>query len=218
MQAVFCLDYHPVCRDGIAVGGRRKIAAMMLSRRNLVTHLALVCVTAVLATSGLLAQDSPVRRGRKYKPPPETSKITVLVTKKSTGKPIMNAAVVFNPYKDGKDIGNLEVKTDPDGKATIDIIPTGSRVTVQVIANGMATFAQDYQVDEPTKDIAIEMLTPREQVSSYRENNNAPSNRKWGVQEPIRPKPASPKTDSGSAPQDSQSAPHSDSQPATPKQ
>jgi hypothetical protein len=168
----------------------------------------------MLATSGLLAQDSPVRRGRKYKPPPETSKITVLVTKKSTGKPIMNAAVVFNPYKDGKDIGNLEVKTDPDGKATIDIIPTGSHVTVQVIANGMATFAQDYQVDEPTKDIAIEMLTPREQVSSYRENNNAPSNRKWGVQEPVRPKPGSEK--SGSASQSSQPAAHSDSsqQPA----
>jgi hypothetical protein len=177
---------------------------MMLSRRKLFTRFVLVCVTAVLASSGLLAQDSPVRRGRKYKPPPETSKITVLVTKKSTGKPIMNAAVIFNPMKNGKDIGNLEVKTDPDGKATIDIIPTGSKVTVQVIANGMATFAQDYEVDEPTKDIAIEMLTPREQVSSYRENNNAPSNRKWGVQEPVRPKAAEQKPDSGSTSQDPQ--------------
>lgn len=191
---------------------------MMLSRRKIVTRFALVCVTAVLATSGLLAQDSPVRRGRKYKPPPQTSKITVLVTKKSTGKPIMNAAVVFNPYKDGKDIGNLEVKTDPDGKATIDIIPTGSQVTVQVIATGMATFAENYQVDEPTKDIAVEMLTPREQVSSYRENNNAPSNRKWGVQEPIRPKPAGQKPDSGSTSQGTQPAPHSDSQQTSPKQ
>lgn len=180
---------------------------MMSSRRKLLTRLLLVCVSAVLATSGLLAQDSPVRRGRKYKPPPETSKITVLVTKKSTGKPIMNAAVVFNPTKDGKDIGNLEVKTDPDGKATIDIIPTGSQVTVQVIANGMATFAQNYQVDEPTKEIAIEMQTPREQVSSYRENKDAPSSRKWGVQEPIRPKPAGQKPDSGSSSQDSQPAP-----------
>lgn len=191
---------------------------MMLSRRNLFTRLALVGVTAVLATSGLLAQDSPVRRGRKYKPPPETSKITVLVTKKSNGKPIMNAAVIFNPYKDGKDIGNLEVKTDPDGKATIDIIPTGSQVTVQVIASGMATFAANYQVDEPTRDIPIEMLTPREQVSAYRENSNAPSNRKWGVQEPVRPKAAGQKSDSGSAPQESSSTPHSDSQQTAPKQ
>jgi hypothetical protein len=119
----------------------------------------------------------------------------------------MNAAVVFNPTKDGKDIGNLEVKTDPDGKATIDIIPTGSQVTVQVIAPGMATFAENYQVDEPTKEIAIEMQTPREQVSSYRENKDAPSSRKWGVQEPIRPKAAGQKPDSGSASQASQPAP-----------
>lgn len=189
---------------------------MMSSRRKLLTRFVPLCITVVLATSGLLAQDSPVRRGRKYKPPPETSKITVLVTKKSNGKPIMNAAVVFNPYKDGKDIGNLEVKTDPDGKATIDIIPTGSLVRVQVIANGYATFAQDYQVDDPSKDIAVEMLRPREQVSSYRDNANAPSSRKWGVQEPVRPKPAEQKPDSDSSSKSSQPPAHSDSsqQPA----
>ena len=109
-----------------------------------------------------------MKRGRKYKPPPETSKITVQVTKKFNGKPIMNAAVIFNPFKDGKDIGNLEVKTDPEGKATIDIIPTGSLVRVQVIANGFATFAEDYQVDEAVRDIPIAMLRPQEQVSGLR--------------------------------------------------
>lgn len=192
---------------------------MMLSRRKLVFRLVPVCVTVVLATSSLLAQDSPARRGRKYKPPPETSKITVQVTKKANGKPIMNAAVVFNPYKDGKDIGNLEVKTDPEGKATIDIIPTGSLVRVQVIANGFATFAQDYQIDEATRDISIEMLRPREQVSSYRENKDAPSERKWGVQEPIRPKAAAQKPGTSSSPQSTQPQSNSDSsaQPA-PKQ
>lgn len=133
-----------------------------------------------------------MKRGRKYKPPPETSKITVQVTKKFNGKPIANAAVVFNPSKDGKEIGNLEVKTDPEGKATIEIIPTGSLVRVQVIANGFATFAQDYQVDEPSRDIAVEMLRPREQVSSYKDNTGGASTRQPGVQEPIRPKPADP--------------------------
>ena len=152
------------------------------------SRIALVCVTALVAASSLLAQDSPKSRGRKYKPPPETSKITVQVTKKSNGKPIMNAAVIFNPFKDGKDIGNLEVKTDPDGKATIDIIPTGSLVRVQVIANGFATYAEDYQVDEPTREIAIAMLRPQEQVSSYTDNTGKDSSRKPGVQEPVRPK------------------------------
>lgn len=190
-------------------------------RRSLLYCIAPV-ITIVLAASSLLAQDSPERHGRKYKPPPETSKITVQVTKKFNGKPIMNAAVIFNPYKDGKDIGNLEVKTDPEGKATIDIIPTGSLVRVQVLANGFATFAEDYQVDEPTREIAVEMLRPREQVSSYKDYTNAPSDRKPGVQEPVRPKPTDqkPAAQSGSKPSSSSSSSQppakSDSQSSTP--
>lgn len=177
---------------------------MMSSRRRLVLSILPVCITVVLSASSLLAQDSPARRGRKYKPPPETSKISVHVSKKFNGKPIMNAAVIFNPFKDGKDIGNLEVKTDPEGKAMIDIIPTGSLVRVQVIANGFATFAEEYQIDEATKDITVEMLRPREQVSAYKDNTGDASSRKWGVQEPVRPKSAEQKPDAKSAPQSSQ--------------
>jgi hypothetical protein len=152
-----------------------------------------------------------MKRGRKYKPPPETSKITVMVTKRYNGKPIMNAAVIFNPFKDGKDIGNLEVKTDPEGKATIDIIPTGSLVRVQVIANGFATYAEDYQVDESTREIEIAMLRPQEQVSSYQDNSGKESSRKAGVQEPIRPKSTDSTKPNATAP--SQNTPTS-----TPKQ
>ncbi|QNI38507.1 Ig-like domain-containing protein [Edaphobacter sp. 4G125] len=173
----------------------------MLSRRVLFRFFP-VCIAVILTASVLLAEQSPERHGRKYKPPPETSKITVEVKKKFNGKPIMNAAVIFNPFKDGKDIGNLEVKTDPDGKATIDIIPTGSLVRVQVIANGYATFAKDYQVDDTAYNIEIEMLRPREQVSSYVDNDGKASSRKWGVQEPVRPKASGQKPDS-SAPQPS---------------
>lgn len=187
----------------------------MLQRRSYWSHLALVCVTALVAVSSLLAQDSPVKRGRKYKPPPETSKITILVTKKSNGKPIMNAAVIFNPYdRNGNDIGNLEVKTDPEGKATIDIIPTGSLVRVQVIANGFATYAEDYQIDQATREISIAMLRPQEQVSSYIDNTGKTSSRKDGVQEPVRSKPTTPdstqpqaKPSGSSAPQQSTDKP-----------
>ncbi|MEO8869341.1 MAG: hypothetical protein ABI357_00770 [Granulicella sp.] len=138
----------------------------------------------------LFGQDdaAPQRRGRKYKAPPETSHIVVTVVKASNGKPVVNAGVVFHPMKDGKDDGNLEIKTDPDGKATIDVIPTGSDLRVQVIASGFATFGEDYKVDSATKEIAIELLPPRAQVSAYTENENKPSQRKAGVQEPIRPK------------------------------
>ncbi|MCU1322878.1 MAG: hypothetical protein JWM43_2527 [Acidobacteriaceae bacterium] len=136
---------------------------------------------------------SSSRRGRKYKAPPETSHIVVQVTKRSNGKPISNAAVVFNPTKDGKDIGSLEVKTDPEGKATIDVIPTGSTIRVQIIANGYATFAEDYIVNESSREIAVAMLRPQEQISAYEDNQGKSSGRKAGVQEPVKPtKPVTP--------------------------
>ena len=140
-------------------------------------------------------------RGRKYKAPPPTSRIEVQVIKKFTGKPVPNAAVVFNPSKDGKDLGNLEVKTDPEGKAVIDVIPTGSTVRVQVIATGFATFAEDYLVDQPTKQIAITLVAPRAQVSAYQDNSGKAAERQPGVQEPIRTgPPATPKTPGQSVP------------------
>jgi hypothetical protein len=136
----------------------------------------------------LPAQDSTHGRGRKYKPPPETSHIEVIVTKGYNHKPIENAAVIFHELRaDGKDEGNLEVKTDPDGKAVIDVIPTGSNVRVQVLANGFATFAEDYVVTESSRQIPVTMLRPREQVSTYVDNDGKASSRKAGVQEPVRP-------------------------------
>lgn len=131
-------------------------------------------------------------RGRKYKAPPPTSRIEVQVIKKLTGKPIPNAAVVFNPSKDGKDLGSLEVKTDPEGKAVIDVIPTGSTVRVQVIATGFATFAENYLVDQPTRQIDIVLLAPRAQISAYQDNGGKAAERKPGVQEQIRSTPTPP--------------------------
>lgn len=128
-----------------------------------------------------------MKRGRKYKSPPATSHVEVTVVKKFNGKPIMNAAVIFDSTLNGKEEGNLEVKTDPDGKATIDVIPTGSTVRVQVIAHGFATYAEEYVVSEPTKEIAVAMIRPQEQISSYVDNEGKATTRKPGVQEPIRP-------------------------------
>ncbi len=164
----------------------------MLSRRSICSQLVVVLSIVLLSSWQALGQDSPTNRGRKYKAPPATSHIEIQVTKKSNGKPIQNAAVVFNPSKDGKDEGNLEVKTDPDGKAVIDIIPTGSLVRVQIIANGFATFAQDYQIDEPSREIQVSMVRPQEQVSSYTDNSGKGSTRKPGVQEPVRPTTPAP--------------------------
>ena len=167
----------------------------MQSRRAVWFQLALVsCLTLASCWPALGQDDASPRRGRKYKAPPATSHIEVQVVKKFNGKPISNAAVVFNSFLNGKSEGNLEVKTDPDGKAIIDVIPTGSTVRVQVIATGFATYAQEYVVSDPSAQISVAMIRPREQISTYENNEGKAAVRQPGVQEPIRPKTPPPAT------------------------
>ncbi|GAA3763211.1 hypothetical protein [Terriglobus aquaticus] len=135
-----------------------------------------------LAFAATLAGQSE-RHGRKYKAPPETSHLEVLVLRDTSGKVIENAGVVFHPTKDGNDEGNLEVKSGVDGKAFIDIIPTGSVVQVQVIASGFATYSGTITLDSPSKQLTIRMKRPQEQYSTYAERSGV-STQKSGVQEP----------------------------------
>src|SRR5260370_39813103 len=97
-------------------------------RASALSGFASLALFVSLAPASLQAQDDkqPERHGRKYKAPPETSHIEVTVVKGFNKKPIDGAHVIFHPVKDGKDEGNLEVKTHQDGKAVIDVIPTGS--------------------------------------------------------------------------------------------
>ncbi len=152
----------------------------MLTRRTVYSGLLLTLAASVSAS----AQDP---RGRKYKAPPETSHIEVLVLKDSNQKPVANAAVVFHSTKDGKDEGNLEVKTNAEGKANIDVVPTGSSVDVQVIADGFATFAGNYLVAEPSRAIEVRMIRPRAQISTYIDTRGQAAARPVGVQEPNKP-------------------------------
>jgi hypothetical protein len=107
-------------------------------------------------------------RGRKYKPPPPTCKVSVTVVKATDGKPVEDAAVVFHPInKDGKDEGNMELKTNEDGKAVINVIPIGDTVRVQVVATGYQTYGESYELPDDTKDITIKLNRPSRQYSIY---------------------------------------------------
>jgi len=167
----------------------------MFRTRSRTLFLSVLAVLVSLAPISLRAQDDssqpPEKHGRKYKAPPETSHIEVTVLKDFNKKPIDGAHVILHPVKDGRDEGNLEIKTHPDGKAVIDVIPTGSKVTIQVFADGFATFAQDYQINEPSRQIVISVIRPRAQVSTYVDNQGQPAQVNPGVQEPVRPKPSS---------------------------
>ncbi len=118
---------------------------------------------------------------------PATAKITVTVLKGFNQKPLMNAAVIFHATRDGRNDGNLEVKTDEEGRAVIDVIEIGSKVNVQVIANGFATSAREISVDSPVQDLTVKLLRPRAQISNYQDNDGEASQVKPGVQEPPKP-------------------------------
>jgi hypothetical protein len=163
----------------------------MRSTRYLGPATVFALTLGLAAAPALRAQDdaTPVKHGRKYKAPPETAHIEVTVVKGFNKKPIMNAAVVFHPIDDqGKDDGNLEVKSGPDGKATIDIIPIGSTVRVQVIADGFATYAAEFKLDTNLRQMTVAMVRPEAQVSAYKDNEGKAADTAPGIVAPIRPK------------------------------
>lgn len=118
----------------------------------------------------VLAQDS--HRGRKYKAPPPSSTITVTVFKAANGKPIQNASVIFHPIVDNHDEGGMELKTNEDGKATIDVIPVGDTVLLQVIAPGFQTYGQQYKVDKATMAMDVHLRRPVHAYSVYQDRNS----------------------------------------------
>jgi hypothetical protein len=137
----------------------------MLSRR----FFRFATIVLIATSTVVFAQQD--RRGRKYKAPPETMKIDISVVRATTGKPIPNAAVIFHPVNEkGKAQGAMELKTDLDGKTTLDVIPIGSTVRLQIIANGFQTFGNDYVANADAKEITIKMERPKSQYSIYKGN------------------------------------------------
>ena len=130
------------------------------------------------------------KHGRGYKPPPPTAEVAVVVQKAFNQKPMANASVVFRATRDGKITANLETKTDPDGKAVLDLLEVGSHVTIQVIAGGFATYATDFDLTDQGKELTVKLERPRAQVSQYTNGGDRPATVQPGVQEHMRPAPA----------------------------
>jgi hypothetical protein len=128
-------------------------------------------VVVSLAANG---QSDTTKRGRKYKTPPATARIEVTIVKDINGKPIENAAVIFHPMEGEKDKGNMELKTNEDGKTIIDVLPIGDTVRLQVIARGFQTYGEDYKIDKTDMAIDIRMKRPGEQYSIYK-SHDAPA-------------------------------------------
>lgn len=119
------------------------------------------------------AEDNHPRRGRKYKVPPPSSTITVTVLKADDDKPIQNASVIFHPIEGDRDKGGMELKTNEDGKATIDVIPLGDTVRLQIIAPGFQTYGDNYKIDKLEMAMKVRLNRPVAAYSIYKHHNSA---------------------------------------------
>src|ERR1700685_1239199 len=101
------------------------------------------------------------RADKRIKSQEPTATLNFVVVRDNNGKPVRNASVVLHPVNehDKQEKGGLELKTDADGKCSLDGLPYG-RLRVQVLASGFQTFGDDYDVNQGTVEITITMKRP----------------------------------------------------------
>ena len=99
----------------------------------------------------------------------KVSKVEFLVLHSYNGKPVRNASVVLHPVNKGgkQSKGGMELKTDADGKASLDVVPYG-KIRIQAIAPGLQTYGDDFEINQPEQQITIKMNRPQEQYSIYK--------------------------------------------------
>jgi len=97
-----------------------------------------------------------------------TSSLRFVVVRDSDGKPVRNAEVVLHPVKrKGKQAqGEVDLKTDAEGKTNVDGIPYGP-LRVQVLAPHFQTFGEDYEINKPEMEITVKLKHPGGQYSVY---------------------------------------------------
>jgi hypothetical protein len=162
-----------------------------MHRRSKLLFFALFALCVLMCGLGLSAQE---RRGRKYKAPAPTAKIEVSVLRDKDGKPIENAAVIFHTLKEK---GNMELKSNEDGKALIDVLEIGETVRLQIIAKGYQTYGGDYPIEKEQMAIEVRMKRPGEQYSIYKDH---PENKQDGDKPKEETKPENKPDDKPAAP------------------
>lgn len=97
--------------------------------------------------------------------------VSFVVLKDSTGKPVKYASVVLHGVDSkGRQLREgLQLKTDGEGKTQASGVPYG-KVRVQVIATGLQTYGEDFDLGEPTREITIKLKQPQGQYSIYQDH------------------------------------------------
>jgi len=177
------------------------------------SRIALAAILFAVLAAAASAQDSDAaHRGRKYKAPPPTAHFEITVVRATTGKPIENAAVIFHPLAGGKDDGNMELKTNEEGKATLDLLEIGSDVRVQIIAPGFQTYGEDFKIEKDQIAVEVKMKRPGKQYSLYPD----PAEKKAEDKSGDAPKAADPKDGDAAKPDSPADAGKPAAKPADP--
>ena len=119
-----------------------------------------------LVTAALLL--APVFVHAAEKGVEQSSELHFLVIRQADGEPVRNASVVLHQFdKNGRQRNDgYQLKTDHEGKASVDGIAYG-KWRVQVIAHGLQTYGEDYDVKQPAMEFTIELKLPKHQISIY---------------------------------------------------
>jgi hypothetical protein len=127
-------------------------------RRNLCVGLVAVIVLGLAMARLALAQDDEG----------PTSALRFVVVRDSDGKPVRDAQVVLHPVKRKKKQakGEIELKTDAEGRTNVDGIPYGP-LRVQVLAPHFQTFGEDYEINKADLEITVKLKRPGGQYSVY---------------------------------------------------
>src|SRR5258708_11691109 len=128
----------------------------------------IIWTIVVLAMTLAVHGEAVAQRDKNEEP---TAILSFVVVKEDNGKPVRNAAVIMHPVSThGKqERGGLELKTDADGKTSLDGIPYG-KLRVQVLASGFQTFGEDYDINQGRMDFTVRLKRPQGQYSIYDEH------------------------------------------------
>ena len=148
-----------------------------MNRRSISLFAGAVLASALVLMGGGLAQDDDL----------PVASLRFLVVKDLNGKPVKNAAVVMHPVnrKGKQERGGIELKTDTEGRTEFEGIPYGL-LRVQVLARGLQTFGEDYNINKPEMEITIKLKRPAAQYSVY---ENHPEEKKDDKKPPEKKPP-----------------------------
>lgn len=130
---------------------------------------------SILGAALILLATSSIAWAQKDVDNEPTSNLNFQILKDDNGKAVRNASVIMHPVNShGKqERGDLELKTDPEGKANFEGIPYGT-LRVQVLASGFQTYGEDFNVNRSEMTFTIKLKRPQGQYSIYENHSKDP--------------------------------------------